>query len=191
MSLLLPHVYAFRFSPSNGFKATWRSASYSPPSSERLFSEELNILYDSKCNVCKWEIDFLRKRDEQLHGSNHVRLKFTDLESEKYDEADPANGQIDYETGMKAIHGITPEGIVLVGVPVFEQAYQQVGLGWLFFMTKIPILKTVLDFGYDVFAKYRTRITRGQTVPDLVEAYREKKIRMEQGSDCQTCSGKL
>jgi predicted DCC family thiol-disulfide oxidoreductase YuxK len=194
MSVFLSHAYAFSGSRNKGFHSLWRRASsHSKLSShdQRLFSEELNILYDSKCNVCEWEINFLRQRDIKLHGSSQARLRFTDLESEKYDETDPANGNIDYETGMKAIHAITPEGKVLIGVPVFEQAYQKVGLGWLFVMTKIPFLKIILDLGYDIFARYRTRITRGETIPDLVEAYRQRKLKIEKDNDCRICSGKL
>lgn len=154
--------------------------------SQRLFSEELNILYDSKCNVCKLEIDFLRRRDERLHGSAAM-LKFTDLESDDYDGEDPANGRIDYETGMKAMHGVTPEGKVIVGVPVFHLAYKHVGLGWLLAVTNVPILKGIFDLGYDIFAAYRTRVTRGQSVPELVEAYRQKKQLVKDQSKCETC----
>lgn len=156
-------------------------------SSERLFREELNILYDSKCNVCKLEIDFLKRRDQRLHGSNN-RLKFTDLESNKYNEEDPVNGRVDYETGMKAMHAITPDGKVLVGVPVFQLAYQQVGLGWLFAVANVPVLRWILDRTYDVFAVYRTRLTRGESVPELVEAYREKKQLLKEQSDCKSCN---
>ena len=154
--------------------------------SQRLFSEELNILYDSKCNVCKLEIDFLRRRDERLHGSA-TRLKFTDLESDDYDGEDPANGLIDYETGMKAMHGVTPEGQVVVGVPVFQLAYKHVGLGWLLAVTNVPFLRGIFDRGYDVFAAYRTRVTRGQSVPALVEAYHQKKQLLKEQSKCETC----
>jgi predicted DCC family thiol-disulfide oxidoreductase YuxK len=155
--------------------------------SQRLFFEELNILYDSKCNVCKLEIDFLRRRDQRLHGSS-TRLKFTDLESEDYDSEDPANGHIDYETGMKAMHAVTPEGKVVVGVPVFQLAYEQVGLGWLLAVTKVPVLKVIFDLGYDIFAAYRTRVTRGQSVPALVEAYRQKKQLLKEQGKCETCN---
>lgn len=164
------------------------SASNSP--SERLFPEELNILYDSKCNVCKLEIDFLKRRDRRLHGSN-TRLKFTDLESNDYNEDDPVNGRVDYETGMKSMHAITSDGKVVVGVPVFQLAYQQVGLGWLFAVANVPVLRWTLDRAYDVFAAYRTKLTRGESVPALVEAYREKKQLLKEQSGCKSCNENL
>lgn len=146
-------------------------------SSERIFPEELNIIYDSKCNVCKLEIDFLRNRDLRLHG-DAPKLKFTDLEGETgpYDPTDLANGGVDYASGMASMHGIWgKDGSVRVGVPVFRKAYEVVQLGWLFRVTKVPGISWLADRGYDVFAKYRTNITRGASVDSLVEAYRAQR----------------
>lgn len=163
---------------------------FSLSSGDRLFPQELNILYDSKCNVCKLEIDFLKRRDQRLN-SPQCKLKFTDLESPLYDPRCHQNGGIEYETGMKAMHGILPDGTVIKGVPVFDVAYQHVGLGWLFAASRVPVLKWVLDRLYDVFAKYRTMLTRQQTIPELVRAYQHKRNLQEQqtlqADDCDAC----
>ena len=66
-------------------------------------------------------------------------------------------------------------GTVLTGVPVFQKAYQAVGLGWLFTITTWPVLSWIADRVYDVFAKVRTLLTRGATVERLVEAYEAKR----------------
>lgn len=172
------------------------SSNVGDASKERLFPQELNILYDSKCNVCKLEIDFLRRRDERLNGSEGgdatTRLKFTDLEADNFDDQDPANGGIDYERGMKAMHAVTPDGQVVEGVPVFKLAYEQVKLGWLFRVTEIPGLSWLFDRGYDIFAAYRTVLTRGTSVPTLVEAYQEKQqlIKEQEAANCETCNTK-
>jgi len=161
---------------------------------DRLFPEELNILYDSKCNVCKLEIDFLRRRDQRLNRGQ-PKLKFTDLESSQYNDQDPANAFIDYEKGMKAMHGVKPDGKLMVGVPVFSEAYKQVGLGWLFSITRVPVFSWLADRGYDLFAKYRTVITRGKSVDNLVEVYKEKRLLMKAQEDrvkidCDACKEK-
>jgi predicted DCC family thiol-disulfide oxidoreductase YuxK len=149
---------------------------------KRLFPEEINIIYDSKCNVCKLEIDWLASRDLK-ENSGKPKLKMTDLESGSYNENDPANGGIDYETGMAAIHAITPDGKVLKGVPVFRVAYTQVGLGWLFAIAEWPFFHPLLNWGYEVFAKYRTNFTRGSSLEKLVEAYDAKKSL----ENCEVC----
>jgi len=170
----------------------------------RLFREEVNILYDSKCNVCKLEIDFLRRRDERLariraEQTGHLgvepqtRLKFTDIECENYNPKDPANGGVTYEVGMASMHAVTCDGKVMSGVPVFQLAYEQVHLGWLFAVTKIPWVKRMADKVYNIFAKYRTNMTRGRSIDSLIRAYREKKDLMEQQKseeNCQVCQEK-
>lgn len=157
---------------------------------ERLFAEEVNIIYDSKCNVCKLEIDFLARRDAEKINVGSPKLKMTDIEADDYDILDPANGGISYEEGMKAIHAVTSDGKVLKGVPVFSLAYEQVKLGWLFKITTWPVVKQLVDIGYNIFAKYRTNLTRGASVETLVQQYEEKK-KLEQrikDDDCEVCN---
>jgi predicted DCC family thiol-disulfide oxidoreductase YuxK len=158
----------------------------------RLFPEEINMIYDSKCNVCKLEIDFLAKRDAEKVNAGAPKLKMTDLEGETYDENDPANGGISYKEGMAAIHAVTADGKVIKGVPVFALAYEQVKLGWLFKITTWPILKQIVDVGYTIFAKYRTILTRGASVESLVKEYEAKKALREkmEDADCAACKSK-
>ncbi len=166
---------------------------------ERLFPEEVNIIYDSKCNVCKLEIDFLARRDATKINVGAPRLKMTDLEARdedgnfRYDPNDLANGGITYEEGLKAIHAVTADGKVIRGVPVFALAYEQVQLGWLFKVTTWPIVKHLVEIGYRLFAKYRTTITRGATIETLVQEYEQKMllqqqiIRNNEENDCNIC----
>jgi predicted DCC family thiol-disulfide oxidoreductase YuxK len=144
-------------------------------------------------------MEWLSKRDRDQHqhqpnnnGSSSPKLRLTDIESENYDPTDPANGGISYEEGMAAMCAITPDGTVVKGVPVFRMAYQQVGLGWLFAITSWPVFQTLFDAGYDVFAKYRTQVTRGSRMEDLIQVYREKKAleTRQQADDCEVCQTK-
>ena len=175
----------------------WLAAAVAYTNNDRLFPEDLNIIYDSKCNVCKLEIEFLRRRDARVNGAAR-RLRFTDLEGDEtttttttntgYNETDPANGGISYATGMAAMHAVTANGKILTGVPVFVEAYTAVGLGWLWRCTTWPVVSWLADKLYDLFAKYRTRITRGATVDQLVQAYQEKRALQaaQQHSSCDT-----
>lgn len=172
-------------------KVTGRTASKTN-SKNRLFDEELNILYDSKCNVCRWEIDFLRRRDERLNGSSKRRLKFTDIE-EKDPLSDPANGGVDYRRALSSMHAVTADGKVLQGVEVFRAAYEKVGMGWLWTVaTKFPMTQWIADRLYAIFARYRTHLTRNASIDELVELYEQKKQEQVKCNDgkCQTISGK-
>jgi len=141
---------------------------------DQLFKEEINILYDSKCNVCKLEMDMLASRDARLHG-NKRRIKLTDIESDSFDPNDPANGGISYAKGMSAINAVYRDGRVIEGPKVFLKAYEFVELGWLFKFTEWPVFKPAVDIGYKLFAKWRTNITRGSSLDELISAYEEKK----------------
>jgi predicted DCC family thiol-disulfide oxidoreductase YuxK len=172
-----------RLSTSATPASSTSSASTTTTPSQRLFAEELNVLYDSKCNVCKLEMEWLASRDVRVNGDTGPKIKLTDLESPNFDPKDPANGGIDYQTGMAAIYAITADGKILKGVPAFALAYEQVGLGWLWGIYNIPVAKQVCNFGYDIFAKYRTRLTRGSSLEELVQLHMEKKKLV----DCEAC----
>lgn len=154
-----------------------------------LFSEEINIIYDSKCNVCKLEMDFLARRDEKIN-TNGRKLKLTDIEAEDYDPNDPKNGGITYADGMKAIHAIKDNGEVVKGVPVFSLAYEKVKLGWIFKITTWPLVKEIVDIGYKLFCRYRTNITRGSSVESLIKDYESRKAlekEVVKAKDCNEC----
>ena len=112
----------------------------------RLFPQELNLIYDSKCGVCQWEVDFLRSRDSE------GRLTYTDLESEDFEEGVPRNGYLTYEAALASFHAVRADGTLLKGMPVFQEAYAAVGLGWVWSVYNNPLAARFLDLGYSLFA---------------------------------------
>lgn len=152
---------------------------------QRLFPEQLNIIYDSKCGICKLEMDLLARRDARLAGlsGGPRKLKMTDIECQHYNPEDPANAGVSYEEGMAAIHAVTSDGRLVKGVPVFSRAYDLVGLGWLFKFTEWPMMKPIVHSGYTLFAKYRTVLTRGSTLEELIKVRNAKKL-----DECISCS---
>lgn len=176
-------------SSSSAGTTTTGSSDTTATSTSRLFSEEINVLYDSKCNVCKLEMDWLVSRDVRLNGPDNRKLKLTDLEDASFDETDPSNGGIDYDTGMAAIYAIRHDGTVYKGVPVFELAYDQVGLGWVWKLNNVPAINRFFNWGYEIFAKNRTRITRGASLEEILRLNAAKK--KAQMDDCETCNNKM
>jgi len=59
-------------------------------------------------------------------------------------------------------------------------------------VTTWPIVKQLVNVGYDLFAKYRTNITRGASIEKLVEQYEAKRAlqREMDSDDCQVCKTK-
>ena len=112
---------------------------------------KLTFLYDGGCPLCRRETDFLKGRDKLKN------IKFVDINSENYD---PKNYQdISFEKAMSNLHGILNNGNIIKGLDVLAYSYQLIGLGWVYFPIKIPILSSLLKIFYKIWAKYRLQIT--------------------------------
>jgi len=109
----------------------------------------MKIYYDGECPLCKKEMFFLKKRDR----SNLLEL--VDISSPYFN---PITLGKTKDQLMARIHGMLNENNLIEGVEVFRQAYSRVGLGWLLWITKIPVFKQIADLFYVLFAKYRIRI---------------------------------
>ena len=144
-----------------------------------LFPESLNLLYDGKCSVCQWEVENLMS----LGGKG--RIAFTDIESPDFDPTDPKNGGVSYEAAMGKITAVTKDGDVLVGIPVFAACYEIVGLGWLFTVTRWPLIGTLIGAAYAIFAAIRTDVTRGKRLEDLIAEYKTARAAAAADRRCQ------
>ena len=162
----------------------------SSSSETELFPERLNIIYDAKCSVCRWEVDHLTYLMSKLPGAeeNPKLIRFTDLESDDgYDESDPVNGGVTYVDGMRSFRAVRPDGSTIKGIDVFKEAYSIVQFGWLWQWTNTPWLRSIADWGYKLFASIRTNVTRGSNVEDLINQHYDKS-----GSDeCEQCKQKF
>ena len=128
-------------------------------------SWNIKMLYDGDCPLCMREVDMLRRRDAE---NNHI--SFIDVADPKYDPAEHAN--ISFEQAMERIHAVLPDGTIVKDVEVFRRLYEEVGLGWVYSITKIPAVEKAANAVYDVWAKYRLPIT-GR--PDLEIVLQEKR----------------
>ena len=112
---------------------------------------EFTVLIDGDCPLCKVEADLLRKLDR-----DRGRLELVDIAAPGFDAADYGTT---YETVMGHIHGVKPDGSLVTGMEVFRRAYAAVGLGWLFGWTSWPGFRWLTDRAYNLFARYRLRLT--------------------------------
>lgn len=111
---------------------------------------QVEVFFDGDCPLCKREINWLRKRDKDK------RVKFTDIASAEFDASVLGKTQDEL---MARIHGRLPNGAWIEGVEVFRQLYSAVGFGWLVAPTRLPLIRSLLDLGYRIFARYRLRLT--------------------------------
>lgn len=132
-------------------------------------SSEITLLYDGECPLCMKEINFLRARQERLKCS---KLCFVDISSGDYEASQ--HGGVDYETAMGSMHAVLRDGTVVTGVGVFRLAYEAVGLGWVYAVTKIPGVGWVADRVYDVWARWRLRLTGRPELGVIMETRRDR-----------------
>ena len=60
-------------------------------------------------------------------------------------------------------------------MPVFQAAYGEVGLGWVWRVYDNKVMAKLLDIGYGLFARFRTDITRGSSLEALYAARKAAK----------------
>jgi len=128
-------------------------------------SWKIKLLYDGECPLCLKEVGFLSKKDG---GRGIVNL--VDIADQDYDPQD--NAGIDFATAMGRIHAILPDGTVIKNVEVFRRVYEELGIGWMYAITKLPIVGAIADWVYGIWADWRLKLTRR---PDLTTIITEKQ----------------
>ncbi len=135
------------------------------------------LLFDGACPLCRLEMDRLAERDALR------RLVFTDIAAPGFD-ATP------YGTSAEAmqalIHGVRPDGSLVVGVETIRIAYEAVGLGALAAPTALPLIKPLVDWLYAGFARNRYGFSR-LAMPLLTRIEAARTLRRSQACKRGVC----
>ena len=122
---------------------------------------KLTIFFDGGCPLCQREVDFLKSRNK------NDSLKFIDINDSDFSfELDYG---ITYKQAMDRIHAIKSDGSLIKDVKVFQEAYDLIGLGWVYAPTKLPIIDKISEFIYKVWANYRLKITLRPSIEKLCQ----------------------
>lgn len=138
---------------------------------------KIKLLYDGDCPLCLREVNFLQKKD-----AGRGLIAFIDIADPNYQPSEHSN--IDYKTAMGRIHAILADGTVITDLEVFRQVYDILGMGWIYAVTKIPIIGTITDKFYEIWAKLRLRLT-GRPDLDTLLAERQQNITSQSESRCR------
>ena len=122
-------------------------------------NNKLTFLYDGQCPLCLRETNFLKKRD------SFNKINFVDISSENYDASNFRN--ISYEKAMKNLHGILENGDIIEGLDVLAYSYELIGLGWIYYPTKLVGFAQIMKFIYRLWARYRLKITGRKNIEKL------------------------
>ena len=94
------------------------------------------VYYDDKCYVCSFEINAVRKRGEACG------IEFVDISDEDFDL------EGDFDTEMVGEF----DGKETRGPETFRKMYETLGFKKAVAISRLPVVKPILDFGYYVFA---------------------------------------
>ncbi len=125
-------------------------------------SWKIKLLYDGECPLCVREVKFLLKRD-----AGRGIVNFVDIADRDYNPE--ANGGVDFATAMGRIHGILPDGTVIKNVEVFRRVYEELGMGWVYALTKLPAIAKIADIIYGFWADWRLQLTGRPSLAEIME----------------------
>jgi predicted DCC family thiol-disulfide oxidoreductase YuxK len=129
---------------------------------------QINLLYDGDCPLCMREVNLLRQRDQ-----DRGLITFTNIAAATYNPA--ANGGVDFETAMGRIHAVKSDGTILKNVEVFREIYGLLGMGWIYAPTRWPILGSIIDWLYGLWADWRLPLTGRSSLKTLM-AQRQQQL---------------
>jgi predicted DCC family thiol-disulfide oxidoreductase YuxK len=145
--------------------------------SELTGNWKIRLLYDGECPLCVREVNFLKARD----GGREL-IDFVDIAAEDYNLEN--NGGIDFERAMGRIHAIKADGEIIENLEVFRQVYEVLGMGWVYAITKLPILGAIADFLYGIWADWRLPLTGRPNLKTVIEQ-RQQKILCNSSDRCR------
>lgn len=140
-------------------------------------SWKIKLLYDGECPLCVREVNFLQKRDA-LRGL----VAFVDIADDDYNPEE--NAGIDFETAMGRIHGILPDGTVIKNVEVFRRVYEVLGMGWVYAVTKLPIVGAIANFIYGIWADWRLALTGRPNLETIIQE-RQQRLKGKTEGRCR------
>ena len=123
-----------------------------PPPENQLDAShyDIEVFYDGGCPLCRREMGLLQRWDRRQ------RIRFTDISALSFDPQ--AVGKT-FDELMSRMHGRLPDGTWLDGVEVFRRLYAAIGFGPIVWLSRMPGVSHLLDFGYKIFARHRLRLT--------------------------------
>ncbi|MCW9046594.1 MAG: DUF393 domain-containing protein [Gammaproteobacteria bacterium] len=110
----------------------------------------LTIYYDGHCPLCMKEMQLLKRHDIKKY------IKFVDLHNENFSNEYP---HIKASDAIKILHGQLNTGELLLGLDVTCRAWNLVGKHKWLAILRWPLIRTIADIIYRLFARYRNRIS--------------------------------
>lgn len=110
---------------------------------------QLTLFFDGTCPLCAKEMDHLNKK-------NNGSLGFVDITLPNALKDYP---QINFTRAMAILHGLNSNNELLLGLDANCKAWDLLGYGWRVNWLRWPIVRSMSDWGYLIFARNRYKIS--------------------------------
>ena len=151
---------------------------FKPVTSSEINSPwKVKLLYDGECPLCLKEVNFLINRD-----AGQGMINFVDISDINY--APEEHGGVSFEDAMGRIHAVLPDHTVVDGVEVFRRVYEALGMGWVYAITKWPLIGPMADQAYNIWAALRLKIT-GRPDLAIIVAERQDRLSAQSAGRCR------
>lgn len=114
---------------------------------------QITIFFDGQCPLCVREMRAIKRYDD------HNLIALIDINTDQmadYPDIDPVEAR-------RIILAYNNKGQLIRGLDVLHQAWSLVGKGWIYAPTRWPLIKTLCDQCYLLFARHRYTISRWLT----------------------------
>jgi predicted DCC family thiol-disulfide oxidoreductase YuxK len=113
--------------------------------------EQLTLLFDGQCSICRRATEKLKLRDHEN------RIVAEDISDPAFD---PGRYGLTAEQVRTVMYVVLPDGRVLRAMDAVRAAYAAVGRGWLLAPTAWPGVRWLADAFYRYFARHRLTFSR-------------------------------
>lgn len=121
--------------------------------------EKLDILYDGNCIICSKEIHHYIEKDKNDY-LRAIDIKSSEFDINRYPGLD--SDQINIH-----LHGVNESQQVFTGVDTFIEIWKRLPIYKnIVPCVKSPLVKPVLEIGYNIFAKYFRNLLPKQKCKD-------------------------
>ena len=110
---------------------------------------ELILFFDGKCPLCTKEIALLQRYDK------NAKIQFEDINSASFETQFPF---INLHEARDVLHGQLLGGTIITGMDVTFMAWDLVERHRWLKMLNLPLVRPLTDWGYQIFARHRSKI---------------------------------
>jgi len=116
---------------------------------KEIKTAELILFFDGKCPLCTKEIALLERYDK------NAKIQFEDINSKSFETKFPS---IDLQEAGNVLHGQLLGGTIITGMDVTFMAWDLVERHRWLKLLNLPLVRPLTDWGYQIFARHRSKI---------------------------------